>query len=552
VAVVQISKIQIRRGQKNSGSGLPQLASGELGWAIDSRELYIGNGAVAEGAPAVGNTKVLTEHDNLFTLVDTYAYRANDPFIVTGTSATNPVYRSLQERLDDIVSGRAFGLTGIESQNATPLLQKAIDQLFLNSATVTNPSSRVVLHLEPGVYTISQPIYLPPHCTIVGAGIDKTIIKQTTTSAVFFTQNELLPANKAGQEDDSGSSEINQARQIRIENLTLQTTSTNGKGLVLQSCRDSLFRNVKIAGPWVSGDTIPAGLDSNIAIQLNSLSGPVSSNNNKFENCEIVGWAIGVSSSFDTKYNEWSGCKFITLGHGFAFGTNMLLGAPASGQSVGPTHSIITKSLFKDIDRHGLYIENGNYNLSQNNTFEYVGNEGGTDAQPVFSVIKFNKASNASENDYFSRTSALSYDQANITNVVYVPEVEGNGFWTWGFEHVLNISNGSGVKIFRLPNVANQGFEVDYIMTSANYFATRTGTLTISLNGFNGTVEVSDDYHFAGDEIYLDKIYFDATLTDEDGDATDETVSMLVTSTMPSDDNTQFKFKVKTKKSSVI
>ena len=58
MAVVQISRIQIRRGRKNSGSGLPQLASGELGWAIDSRELYIGNGAVSEGAPAVGNTKV--------------------------------------------------------------------------------------------------------------------------------------------------------------------------------------------------------------------------------------------------------------------------------------------------------------------------------------------------------------------------------------------------------------------------------------------------------------------------------------------------------------
>ena len=76
MAVVQISKIQIRRGQKNQGSGLPQLSSGELGWAIDSQELYVGNGAVSEGAPRVGNTKILTEHDNLFTLIDTYAYRA--------------------------------------------------------------------------------------------------------------------------------------------------------------------------------------------------------------------------------------------------------------------------------------------------------------------------------------------------------------------------------------------------------------------------------------------------------------------------------------------
>ena len=64
MAVAQISRIQVRRGQKNQGSGIPQLAGGEFGWAVDSRELYIGNGSVAEGAPAVGNTKLITQHDD--------------------------------------------------------------------------------------------------------------------------------------------------------------------------------------------------------------------------------------------------------------------------------------------------------------------------------------------------------------------------------------------------------------------------------------------------------------------------------------------------------
>ena len=58
MAVVQISRIQVRRGQSQQGSGVPQLASGEIGWAVDTRELFIGNGAVSEGAPSVGNTKV--------------------------------------------------------------------------------------------------------------------------------------------------------------------------------------------------------------------------------------------------------------------------------------------------------------------------------------------------------------------------------------------------------------------------------------------------------------------------------------------------------------
>ena len=127
MAVVQISRIQVRRGQKNIGSGLPQLASGELGWAVDTRELYIGNGAVTEGAPAVGNTKILTEFDNIFSLTEAYTYRTDDAYIVTGGNVSTPIVRSLQARLDDTVSGRSFGLTGQTSQIATAKLQTAID-----------------------------------------------------------------------------------------------------------------------------------------------------------------------------------------------------------------------------------------------------------------------------------------------------------------------------------------------------------------------------------------------------------------------------------------
>jgi len=94
VAVVQISRIQHRRGRKNAGSGLPQLASGELGWAVDSQELFIGNGAVSEGAPQVGNTKILTEHDNLFDFAATYTYEKNNDQMQTGTAPETPVERT--------------------------------------------------------------------------------------------------------------------------------------------------------------------------------------------------------------------------------------------------------------------------------------------------------------------------------------------------------------------------------------------------------------------------------------------------------------------------
>jgi hypothetical protein len=58
MAIVQISKIQQRRGLSQD---LPQLAAGEIGWSIDSRKLYIGNGLISDGAPVEGHTEILTE-----------------------------------------------------------------------------------------------------------------------------------------------------------------------------------------------------------------------------------------------------------------------------------------------------------------------------------------------------------------------------------------------------------------------------------------------------------------------------------------------------------
>jgi hypothetical protein len=76
MAVIQISKIQVRRGQ-TAEQGMPQLASGEMGWSVDEQRLFIGNGSVAEGAPAVGNTEVLTE-ERMFDLLSTGKFTATN------------------------------------------------------------------------------------------------------------------------------------------------------------------------------------------------------------------------------------------------------------------------------------------------------------------------------------------------------------------------------------------------------------------------------------------------------------------------------------------
>lgn len=62
MAIVQISRITNRKGLQEN---LPQLAGAELGWSVDSRRLYIGNGTLQEGAPVIGNTEILTEFSEI-------------------------------------------------------------------------------------------------------------------------------------------------------------------------------------------------------------------------------------------------------------------------------------------------------------------------------------------------------------------------------------------------------------------------------------------------------------------------------------------------------
>lgn len=186
MAVVQISRIQIRRGKENSGSGLPQLASGELAWAIDSQNLYIGNGSVAEGAPYVGSTKILTAKDlgsngNVLDLI-TYQYSKNDYSITTGVlGPNNPTIRTAQDLFDENVTVKDFGALGDGVTDDTAAIQLAINQLYLNPINITNPASRKTLKFPAGKYIITSTLYVPSYARLEGSGIDKTIIQFNNT-----------------------------------------------------------------------------------------------------------------------------------------------------------------------------------------------------------------------------------------------------------------------------------------------------------------------------------------------------------------------------------
>ena len=633
MAVVQISKIQIRRGRKNSGTGLPQLSSGELGWAIDTQELYIGNGAVSEGAPQVGNTKILTQQDNLFDIAKNYTYKEGDGSIVTGPDASNPVVRTLQERLDDRVSIKAFGVTGEQSQNATSLLQKAIDQLYLNAGSEVSTQDRVILHLEAGTYTIFDTIRIPPHATLVGAGSGKTIIVQENPSRSVFTtvSDESTPGNYVLDGEFA-----TQARNIRLEGMTLQTNDVS-KGLVLQSCRDSRFDDLVIVGPWRIPNAIPEDSTAtfDIGLSLNSKNGGVETVRNEFTNCHVDGFAYGIVSNWDINDNVFTTCNFSTLGYGVAFGKDMLVdGNKANGTATGPHNNIFSDCVFTNTKRNAILVTEGTYNVSRGNKFITCGNDGGSDDMPLYSIISYSKLGNESINDYFSRTKVLSYTQGTvltdsatlisgqlivsvadtsdifpgqiivktsgvgefadtavtvvsvdsltqftvnaahltdgtinfeirspiIDRVVYIPEVEGPSNFEWGFEHSVSVQTGLNNTLFRLPQLVNQSFDIDYLAVGEQgYNGVRSGKLRVVVNkiedGANGTptVFVSDDYDYVGDNLYVDSLSFDATLVDINNNGEFDTILIKSNSTasLPSSSITKFKFKVQTKQTDI-
>ncbi len=248
MAVIQISKIQQRRGQRNL-SGMPQLSSAEFAWAVDTQELYIGNGSISEGAPYVGNTRILTEHDNILELASSYRFASTD-LTINGS-----VFRSLQSKLDEIeVSVLDFGAPPDPSTDHSEAFALAFQELFQN----TDTKFRKVLKVPNGTYLFTSVLRIPSNVIIRGETRDGVILDVNSNGIEFLS---------AANTDQFGFSSTDRPENISISNLTISYTvgETNLTGV-----KNTVFDNVKFVSEYILGDTVATPV---LASQTYELSG---------------------------------------------------------------------------------------------------------------------------------------------------------------------------------------------------------------------------------------------------------------------------------------
>jgi hypothetical protein len=509
MAVVQISRIQIRRGKKDgpreaAWKGIPgqdngvALTTGELAWCIDTQQLYIGSGEKSEGAPEKGNVEILTEDSNLLE-VATYRYKNY------GDLSTRP----LQQRLDERVNAESFGVTplndGDTSENSqtrrTRAIQDAINKLYFNSLQGNGlPNIRTILEFSPGIFLFNQPIYIHSYAHIVGAGQGRTIFKYTGTGAAFRLTNDDTYV------DDSAipkSTAENQCRSVILKNFSLTLDSNNAVALLLESVKNSEFSSLELSSSW-NGEVSPIS----VAIELTASTDQITCKNNVFDNINIKNFKIGINSKYDILNNTFKNILFNDKDEAFKIETAINFGQgtnfSSDGQRYGPRNNVISNSSFNRIGRQGIKIYNGSGNISSQNKFILVGDQFGSNDNARYSNIEFDVPGNISDKDYSDRHQLSSPSSASYATA-YISEVSGKLNYSNSFTNVITLTHSiPPVKLFRLPVTSSCHLEVEYFYQSTNQRRIRRGKLSIVIDVANldaygiPKVEMVDDYEYSG------------------------------------------------------
>jgi hypothetical protein len=532
MAVIEIARIQVRRGQEGT-TGMPQLEAGEFGWAEDTQHLYIGK-RIAEGANSDENSRILTEFDlrNISDLLSSastatintlYQYRAGVSYVNTASGV-----RTLQNKQDDIVNLADFKV--IPSSTATDIstyLKAAVQTLFNNNTNVAD--TRRTLRIPAGNYIITKAIDLPPYTTLVGEGMGiTTLILSSTNTNMFRTVDGLGTAFDGGMRTGSTSS-----RNILISNMTLAYAAGNVNDnalLSLDNTENPILEKIRFT-------TVGTSLSSSTFYSTGTavaLRGSIGSDESSFickniiiKNCHFDSMRLGIYGYGSVSRPIIDNNLMSNLGKGIYF-------TASSTSDIPPLNMIASKNKFRFILNQAIHVTtntNRTNHISSENTFHYVGNNGSMPDETITttstSIMTFETDGNVSNNDSFSRRESADINP----NFYYNPFVSGGGTTkiNSSLPRYKIISSGTADQsVIKIPLTRyDQAGYIDYQLVNSS--VSRKGQLLLNISA-DGYASVSDYYNYS--EIITDSaknLIFSTDLSKSD--ATTSTYKNYVTIT---------------------
>ena len=490
MAIVQISRITHRKGLQQD---LPQLASAELGWSIDTRQLYIGNGTISEGAPTEGITEILTQYSDILNIGNQYIFKGSESGYTsqTGATALTPITQTLQQRLDEVVSVRDFGALGDGATDDTAAIQRAIDQILFGGFALTQPKLRRQIFFPPGNYLISSSIKIPSYLFIRGSGQERTTIRQTSgTGAVFQLKD-------SSNNVDSLYGQLGAAtvRYVTVQDITLQHLSSKNV-VTLDSCNEIDFFRVTFRGSQAGAvSTSTTGQNAVYAIPTTAAYGDI--DGVRFIDCRFTNCTQGlVLAATNVKV---IGCDFSDMSRAIWIDTAFSAATVKNIKVSNSTFDLVAKSAIYVTAPSAGVITNV---TSVGNYFGEVGT-GRTGSAPTDSVVYFNSNGNNSIGDTFLRSDSQAFGYPRVYHVSGSRSVSISA--NTGIQTGM-ISRGSGLTLTLQPiqTNANTGIVIDggavgstvieylVLRPGAVTPSVRFGTITAMYN--NNTVTYTDEY----------------------------------------------------------
>ena len=551
MAILQISRITQRKGLAQD---LPEpLAGAELGWAIDTRQLFIGNGELTEGAPVVGNTEILTEFSDLLAYTTLYTYKGSAAGydVQTGATSGSPVSQSLQNRLDSYAVVTDFGATGDGVTDDTAAINRALYQLYCRQ---TNTQVRRSLFFPAGTYLITDTINIPPFAQLYGDGPNSSIIKfsvENWSNAIPYDTGVLVyyvPSNAyyrsvaavpagtiitntsywdpvlsglpeyvvrtADSLQQVGTDIMSNGAQfapqsIEVSNMCFQTLNADSDSvqshniLLVEDAEQVAFTNVTFQGPFTTATDINTVIDAQVSCVKFASTVTYPCNQIFFDNCRFSGTTYGFDADAVIQGATISNSYFDAMYRGIILDTS-------------PTGVRMVHNTFDNIYNQGIRIVGATFNVSAYNIFYDVGNNYTVTATAP--VIFIDTDNNVSMGDMFERTTAQSATYArvnlgttgsiafgmNTSKIGYVISGVANttianqmnlGQYVRTTGVVSTLANAAATStLFTVDSSATgiRAFRVDYTITRGTTY--RTGTITIvSGTTFNFTDDYSDN-----------------------------------------------------------